>query len=258
MMVAPTEDGEAVLTTNDRSTKIKKITSIAKLWGISGKLTLHEIGLQLVEKSSSHPVRKNLLEAFNLLYQLKALNEVYPLVVIEKIITCLTLSLTHEYKLEALKLLFLIAQEEKGLRNILRLQGCDATLNLLFKAEEVLKPHCLNLLIRISESLRGRIAILEYTDSSQQLLLELLKSKKLSGLILQLITNLLGIPTARKMFNVPKFITYLSSKTDDSELNLRKQLALWLVTLPTQNLVDHLSSQFGSHDQNWSINNENK
>ncbi|KAH8871456.1 hypothetical protein KSF78_0006232 [Schistosoma japonicum] len=132
MMVAPTEDGEAVLTTNDRSTKIKKITSIAKLWGISGKLTLHEIGLQLVEKSSSHPVRKNL------------------------------------------------------------------------------------------------------------------------------ITNLLGIPTARKMFNVPKFITYLSSKTDDSELNLRKQLALWLVTLPTQNLVDHLSSQFGSHDQNWSINNENK
>ncbi|KAH8871454.1 hypothetical protein KSF78_0006232 [Schistosoma japonicum] len=112
--------------------------------------------------------------------------------------------------------------------------------------------------MRISESLRGRIAILEYTDSSQQLLLELLKSKKLSGLILQLITNLLGIPTARKMFNVPKFITYLSSKTDDSELNLRKQLALWLVTLPTQNLVDHLSSQFGSHDQNWSINNENK
>ncbi|KAK4470604.1 hypothetical protein MN116_006142 [Schistosoma mekongi] len=258
MMAVPTEDGEAVFTTNDRSTKIKKFTSIAKSWGISGKLTIQEIGLRLVEKSSSHPVRKNLLEAFHLLYQLKALNEVYPLVIIEKIITCLTLSLTHEYKLEALKILFLIAQEEKGLRNILRLQGCDATLNILFEAEEVLKPHCLSLLIRISESLRGRIAILEYTDSSHQLLLELLKSKKLSGLILQLITNLLGIPTARKMFNVPKFITYLSSKTDDSELNLRKQLALWLVTLPTQNLVDHLASQYGSHDQNWSINNEKK
>ncbi|CAI2730069.1 unnamed protein product [Schistosoma spindalis] len=110
----------------------------------------------------------------------------------------------------------------------------------------------------ISESLRGRIAILEYADSSQQLLLQLQKSKKFSNLILQLITNLLGVPTARKMFNVPKFISYLSSKSDDSELNLRKQLVLWLVNLPSQNLVDHLASQYGLHDQNWNISTENK
>ncbi|CAH8568104.1 unnamed protein product [Schistosoma guineensis] len=110
----------------------------------------------------------------------------------------------------------------------------------------------------ISESLRGRIAILEYADSSQQLLLQLQKSKKFSNLILQLITNLLGVPTARKMFSVPKFISYLSSKSDDSELNLRKQLLLWLVNLPSQNLVDHLASQYGLHDQHWNISTENK
>ncbi|CAH8554423.1 unnamed protein product [Heterobilharzia americana] len=193
---------------NDRSTKIRKLTSIAQLWGINGSLTINEIGLQLVDRSSIHPVRKNLLEAFHLLYQLKMPNEIYPLGIIEKIITCLTLSLTHEYKLEALKILMLIAQEERGLRNILRLQGCEATMNLLFEAEEVLKPHCLSLLIRISESLRGRITILEYTNSSHQLLLLLQKSKKFSNLTLQLITNLLGIPTARKMFNVPKFCCF--------------------------------------------------
>uniref|UniRef100_A0A094ZSC9 Uncharacterized protein n=1 Tax=Schistosoma haematobium TaxID=6185 RepID=A0A094ZSC9_SCHHA len=73
-----------------------------------------------------------------------------------------------------------------------------------------------------------------------------------------LITNLLGVPTARKMFSVPKFISYLSSKSDDSELNLRKQLLLWLVNLPSQNLVDHLASQYGLHDQNWNISTENK
>ncbi|CAH8554390.1 unnamed protein product [Heterobilharzia americana] len=239
---------------NDRSTKIRKLTSIAQLWGINGSLTINEIGLQLVDRSSIHPVRKNLLEAFHLLYQLKMPNEIYPLGIIEKIITCLTLSLTHEYKLEALKILMLIAQEERGLRNILRLQGCEATMNLLFEAEEVLKPHCLSLLIRISESLRGRITILEYTNSSHQLLLLLQKSKKFSNLTLQLITNLLGIPTARKMFNVPKFITYLSTRSDDAELNLRKQLVLWLVNLPTQNLVDHLASQSGLHNQNWNVN----
>ncbi|CAH8515525.1 unnamed protein product [Schistosoma turkestanicum] len=253
MTTVSVDDGENILNEKDRSAKIKKLSSIAKSWGINGTMTIHEIGLLLVEKSSTYPVRKNLLEAFHLLYQLKAPDDIYPLVIIEKIITCLTLSLTHEYKLEALKILLLIAQEEKGLRNILRLQGCDATLNLLFRAEEVLKPHCLNLLIRMSESLRGRIAILEYVDSSQQLLLQLQKSKKFSNLILQLITNLLGVPTARKMFNVPKFINYLSSESDDSELNLRKQLVLWLVNLPSRNLVDHLASQYGLHDQNWSI-----
>ncbi|CAH8569588.1 unnamed protein product [Schistosoma bovis] len=258
MMAVSIDDSENNFTEKNRTTNIKKITSIAKSWGINGKMTIHELGLLLVEKSSTYPVRKNLLEAFHLLYLLKASDETYPLVIIEKIITCLTLSLTHEYKLEALKILLLIAQEEKGLRNILRLQGCDATLNLLFKAEEVLKPYCLNLLIRISESLRGRIAILEYADSSQQLLLQLQKSKKFSNLILQLITNLLGVPTARKMFSVPKFISYLSSKSDDSELNLRKQLLLWLVNLPSQNLVDHLASQYGLHDQNWNISTENK
>ncbi|CAH8569604.1 unnamed protein product [Schistosoma bovis] len=238
MMAVSIDDSENNFTEKNRTTNIKKITSIAKSWGINGKMTIHELGLLLVEKSSTYPVRKNLLEAFHLLYLLKASDETYPLVIIEKIITCLTLSLTHEYKLEALKILLLIAQEEKGLRNILRLQGCDATLNLLFKAEEVLKPYCLNLLIRISESLRGRIAILEYADSSQQLLLQLQKSKKFSNLILQ--------------------ISYLSSKSDDSELNLRKQLLLWLVNLPSQNLVDHLASQYGLHDQNWNISTENK
>ncbi|CAH8547553.1 unnamed protein product [Schistosoma mattheei] len=257
MMTVSLDDSENNFTEKNRTTNIKKITSIAKSWGINGKMTINELGLLLVEKSSTYPVRKNLLEAFHLLYLLKASDETYPLVIIEKIITCLTLSLTHEYKLEALKILLLIAQEEKGLRNILRLQGCDATLNLLFKAEEVLKPYCLNLLIRISESLRGRIAILEYADSSQQLLLQLQKSKKFSNLILQLMTNLLGVPTARKMFSVPKFISYLSSKSDDSELNLRKQLLLWLVNLPSQNLVDHLASQYGLHDQNWNISTEN-
>lgn len=46
-------------------------------------------------------------------------------------------------------------------------------------------PASLIISFRISESLRGRIAILEYADSSQQLLLQLQKSKKFSNLILQ-------------------------------------------------------------------------
>nr|CAH8855109.1 unnamed protein product [Trichobilharzia regenti] len=211
-------DNDKVSGYSDRNIKIRKLTSIAKSWGINGNLTVSEIGLQLVDRSVTHPVRKNvssrpfllshfitfhgyfdffsvvfffsvnfikLLEAFHLLYQLKTPDEIYPLVIIEKIITCLTLSLTHEYKLEALKLLLLIAEEERGLRNILRLQGCDATMCLLFDSEEILKPHCLNLLIRISESIRGSIAILEYANSPQKLLLQLQNSKKLGNLILK-------------------------------------------------------------------------
>ncbi|VDP96700.1 unnamed protein product [Trichobilharzia regenti] len=36
-------------------------------------------------------------------------------------------------------------------------------------------------------------------------------------------------------------------------MNLRKQLVLWLVNLPKQNLLDHMSSECGLHNRNWDV-----
>ncbi|TPP66399.1 hypothetical protein FGIG_05982 [Fasciola gigantica] len=226
----------------NHDTQMATLTEIARLWNIEKNGTLYEISIALAERLADEPIRKNIIEAFRIVHRCKLPCQEFPVVIVERLIECLKMPLIYDYKLKLISLLHEIAAEEKGLRNILRLRGEVVLLRILNQSEEVLKPDCFQLLIRLAESLRGRVAIIRALTSPDQLLVHLKKSKNLDVFTLQLLTLLLGVPTARSMFDVPSLHSYLrESSLENTQLDIYKQLVGWLIRLPGTRLVDHFA-----------------